>query len=103
MATISSSGTWTALSHLGRDFGTSQMAKTNPNVPVDDYMNFESLKDANGRGVILPELQTFVQLAADGYAIGHWQAASLLFTLLKAYLNSSVAAVRDGSYPSAPV
>jgi len=79
-ATITATGTWTAITGLrGQDARINQ--------PSISDIDLEDLKN-DARGVILPELQSFIQAAADGYSLRHWQAAGLIEVLLKAYMNS---------------
>lgn len=78
-ATISASGTFTALAGL-----TGMDAKINqPNIT---HIDLEALKTAHG--VVLPELHQFIQLVADAYGLLFWQAAGLVDVLLKATMNS---------------
>lgn len=79
MATISSSGTWTALTGL-----TGQ--STGLNTPSVRNIDLDALKDIHG--VVHEELRQFVQLAADAYSLTFWQGAGIVEVLLKALMNS---------------
>ena len=81
-ATLSSTGTWSTITGLD----TAAAAKTQQNVPAIGGLNFESLKVATGEGTIWSELDQFIQLVADGYAIGFWPAAQLVDIRLRAKL-----------------
>lgn len=78
-ATISSSGTWTALPGL-----VGQDAKLN--VPSINKIDLEGLKGIHG--VVHDELRQFIQLAADAYSLKFWQGAAIVEVLLKALMNS---------------
>jgi hypothetical protein len=97
-ATISASGTWTAL-----DFDPIGQPKTNwPTQPGLESpangmhqkdgmsvrwataMNFEALKGGD-----LPELMQFVQLLANGYSINTQAAIALLYQLVSMMMNRS--------------
>jgi hypothetical protein len=79
MATISSSGTWTALTGLtGQDTGI--------NTPSINTIDLENLKGIHG--VVHEELRQFIQLTADAYALKYWQGACVVEILLKAIMNS---------------
>lgn len=83
-AVLSSTGTWTRAGTVD----LTAMAKTQPNLPVVEDWMMELLKDANGRGLVYPEIQQMVQLMADGLNIGHWPAAALMRYMLNAYLSN---------------
>jgi chemotaxis protein CheY-P-specific phosphatase CheC len=79
MATISSSGTWTALTGLtGQDTGI--------NTPSINKLDLEDLKGIHG--VVHEELRQFIQLVADAYTLKFWQGACVAEILLKALMNS---------------
>lgn len=82
-ATISSSGTWTTITSMD----TTAAGKDRQNVPSIENLNFESLKVATGEGLIMPEVNQFIQLMADGYNIGYWHAAQLLDIYMRMQLN----------------
>ena len=77
--TISSTGTWTALSGL-------TATDSRINTPSVNNIDLEALKSIHG--VIHPELQQMVQLFADAYSLKFWQAFAVMFTLMKAMANS---------------
>lgn len=86
MATITATGTWTAIT--GMSTGTSgQGGLPGLNRPMALGINLESLKTADG--VILPELQQFIAAFAAGYSINHWAAADWIELLLRAYRASA--------------
>ena len=82
-ATISSSGTWTALPGL-------VAMDARANVPSFNKLDLEDLKSRDG--VVQDELRQFVQLAADAYGVNFWVAAGVVEILLKALMNSDAAA-----------
>lgn len=75
-ATLTSSGTWTALAS-----STTEAGRTKPNLP-----NLPAIS-ASDLGTIPDEVRQIVQLVSDGYTLGHWPAAVLLRTWLTAYIN----------------
>lgn len=82
-ATISASGTWTAL-----NVDLTQMAKTKANTPHADKMQLEQLKAQD-----LPELTQFIQAMADGYGIGFNAAKVLFFACVQALMNREMPTV----------
>jgi len=76
-ATITASGTWTAL-----NVDLTKVPKTGPNVLVANMLQLEQLKAGD-----LPELVQFVQAMADGYGIGFLPAKQLFYHLVQAFMN----------------
>lgn len=78
MATFAApSGAWTTITGLD----TTAAGKTQANLPTVGSLNLESLK--TDAGVVLPELDQFVQFVADGYGIGFWHAWALVTILMR--------------------
>ena len=85
-ATITSTGTWTA---LGVDF--SKTPKTGPNLMLANSMNLEALKGAD-----LPELTQFVQAMSDGYGIPFNAAKQIFYHCVTAMMQRESPTVSRG-------
>lgn len=88
MATISATGTWTALPAVF-DATRSKMIGNEPRIegekgiaPGGLGMNLEVLKTMEG--VEFPELNQFIDLFATQYGLLHWQAAAMIGFLMRA-------------------
>jgi len=89
-ATITATGTWTSLAGaMGQD--------TKLNVPSIDHIDLEAQKTIYG--VILPELQGFIEAAAIGWGLTFWQAAGLLEVYFKALMNAEGPTVQSSYTP----
>lgn len=77
-ATLTSTGTWTALTMTTTDMTA---AKDNFARRVDDWSGFP-IQNAE-----YPELDQFIDLMAAGLGVGHQHAVSVLFHLLSAKMN----------------